>query len=701
MTRVLLDAHQLGRRQTGNETYVRELLAHLRDLEDLELVAAVEGRPSPTGPLAPPVVLRTVPKSGLGRLAALAAIARRSRADVVHAIYFLPPASGRPTVVTVHDISFERHPEFFSRRALFRDRTLIRASARMATRVVTVSETSRRDLIELYGIPENRVVAIPNGVDEAFGPTDIWVPYTGDRPFRVLAVGTLQPRKNLMRLVEAVERLSVELPIDLRVIGPDGFQAAAIRDRLSRSFRAQIVGYVTPDRLADAYREADLFVYPSLYEGFGLPVVEAMASGTPVVTSTGGSLPEVAGNAALIVDPESVDALAGAIRSVASDPALAARLRSLGLERARGFSWSATALRHRDVYLDTLGDTAAPSAGARRTGRGRRVGFEQSSSSSPVTKQAASVDYIVVAYRSERHLPACLDSILADRPVGAGIIVVDNASPDHSADVARQHMAGPKVVISPDNLGFGGGCNLAAAASSADLLFFVNPDARLEPGVTEALVETMFDPAVGVAGPRIEDPTGGYRAASAGAEPSIRSGLGHFLLLGRAPVIGRWFPPMQLRAGARSCIVDWVSGAALLVRREAFEAVGGFDPRIFMYLEDVDLCRRLREAGWKARYETGGLVRHDLGGSHAGDQVERWYDGFDAYLTRLHGRPYARLVAVIAAMGLGVRAVVLRSSRPAHARRMSSGARAALRKARGMTHATMTTHQESSPPSDG
>jgi glycosyltransferase involved in cell wall biosynthesis len=354
MTRVLFDAHQLGRRQTGNETYVRELLRGLRGRDDLELVAAVEAGLLPTDVLAPPVRLRRVPSNGIARLAAMALIARQERADVVHAVYFLPPATGRPTVLSVHDISFERFPEFFSRRALMRDRLFIRASARAASRVVTLSESSRRDLVELYELPEDQVLVIPCGVNPRFRPdeSDAWAPYNADRPLRVLAVGTLQPRKNLVRLIDALAIVGRELRIQLRVVGPDGHQAAAIRQRLSTSVDTEIVGWLDDDALAAEYRHADVFAYPSIYEGFGLPVVEAMACGTPVVTSTGGSLPEVAGDAAVVVDPYDVAALAAAIRRIADDGPGTAALRSRGLARAATFSWERSAALQAAVYRD-------------------------------------------------------------------------------------------------------------------------------------------------------------------------------------------------------------------------------------------------------------------------------------------------------------------------------------------------------------
>jgi glycosyltransferase involved in cell wall biosynthesis len=281
-------------------------------------------------------------------------LARTEDVDLVHAIYFLPPMTGRPSVLTVHDISFEIYPKFFSRGALMRDRLLIRASARRATRVVTVSNASRLDILERYGLPELKVAVAQNGVSEGFQPDDEgeWAPYAGDRPLRILAVGTLQPRKNLTRLIDALGLVSRTIPVQLRVAGPDGHEANRIRERLSKSVRAEAIGWVNEAELAGEYRAADVFAYPSIYEGFGLPVLEAMACGTPVVTSTGGSLPEVAGDAALLVDPLDVEAIAAAILRIAGDPELARSLRARGIERAAQFTWERSAAIHADLYRD-------------------------------------------------------------------------------------------------------------------------------------------------------------------------------------------------------------------------------------------------------------------------------------------------------------------------------------------------------------
>ena len=301
------------------------------------------------------------------------------------------------------------------------------------------------------------------------------------------------------------------------------------------------------------------------------------------------------------------------------------------------------------------------------------------------------VDFVVVAYRSAGLLAECLDSIAADLQapsaiggwgVGSTITVVDNDSPDESVDVARDHPAKAAVVSSAVNRGFGGGCNLGAAAGEAPYLFFLNPDARISPGTTRLLLEELERHAtLGAVGPALSDPAGAYRAASAGFEPSLSSVIGHFLLLGRTPGLARWFRPLQLARGSAERRPDWVSGAALMVRRAAFEQVGGFDDSMFMYMEDVDLCRRLRERGWSIGYVPEAAVLHELGGTQGLEQGSTWARAFHAYLARRRGILYANACAVLAAVGLGLRSAAYLPARRALGLRLAHAAREFLRAA--------------------
>jgi glycosyltransferase involved in cell wall biosynthesis len=204
--------------------------------------------------------------------------------------------------------------------------------ARTATLVIAVSEFTAREAVDLLGVDEARVRVIPHGVDEPFTPHG---PAAGGE--YVLAVGTIEPRKNLPRVVLAAERAGV----DLRVVGAPGWGDVDVRS----------TGYVNDDELARLYRGAACLVYPSLYEGFGLPVLEAMASGTPVVTAAGGAPAQVANGAAVLVDPLDVDSIAAGIKEATSRRE---ELRAAGVERAKAFTWEAAARATAAVYREAL-----------------------------------------------------------------------------------------------------------------------------------------------------------------------------------------------------------------------------------------------------------------------------------------------------------------------------------------------------------
>ena len=337
MTLVVVDADVLGRRRTGDETYVRNLLRTLPEpaaAAGLDL-AAVTRHPElvPDGVL--PVLLPA--RSQELRMAwTLPRTLRRLGAALVHTQYALPFRCPCPAVVTIHDLSFE-HGLMGRRDRLVFERVVPHA-ARAAVRVLTVSERTKRDLVEHYGIPPERIVVTPNGVDPAFHPV---TQDTTSRPY-ALAVGAIQERKNQRAALAAAREAGLELV----VVGPvkDGRAAAELREG-----GARLEGYVEVERLAELYRGAACLVQPSRYEGFGLPVVEAMASGTPVVTVPDPALVEVAGEAAVVV-PEA-ELAAGIRRAVEERDTLAAA----GLERARAFTWEAAARATVTAYLEALG----------------------------------------------------------------------------------------------------------------------------------------------------------------------------------------------------------------------------------------------------------------------------------------------------------------------------------------------------------
>jgi len=267
-------------------------------------------------------------------------LARRARLDVLHCPTFraplAPPAC--PLVVTVHDLAVLRHPETFNQWTRRYSRLCVPRVARAARLMIAVSEYTKRELVELLRTPEEKIRVVPNGVARVFSPDG--AAETGEY---VLAVGTLEPRKNLARLAEATRRLGVEL----RVAGAPGWGRVEVGGDAVRS-----LGRVSDEELARLYRGARCLAYPSLYEGFGIPIVEAMASGTPVVTSRGGATEEVAGGAAVLVDPlDSASIAAGIEEAVARREELV----PAGLARAREFSWDETARRTADVYREAAG----------------------------------------------------------------------------------------------------------------------------------------------------------------------------------------------------------------------------------------------------------------------------------------------------------------------------------------------------------
>jgi glycosyltransferase involved in cell wall biosynthesis len=294
------------------------------------------------------VALPTGPRGEL----ALGRGLRRAGATFALGHYLAPVGFGGPVGTVVHDVAYLRVPQTFPRALRVRMRVTIPWSLRRSRLVVTGSEFCKTELLEVYPWldPARLVVTrdAPNAEFSASLSTDderaVRIRYALPEQF-VLAVGNLQPRKNLPRLIEAAARL--DLP--LIIVGQEKWLAGASRAGAAAR-HARFVGYVPVIDLVALYRLCSVFAYPSLYEGFGLPVIEAMAAGAPVVTSATSALPEVAGGAAVLVDPTSVEDIAAGIDRVLTDPTLSARLRTDGKRRAGEFTWSASAA----VLLDAV-----------------------------------------------------------------------------------------------------------------------------------------------------------------------------------------------------------------------------------------------------------------------------------------------------------------------------------------------------------
>ncbi|MCZ7589585.1 MAG: glycosyltransferase family 4 protein [Gaiella sp.] len=319
--RVGIDVSPLVQTRAGTARHVLGLLAELAGRPGLELVGLEAG--------------------GTGRVASVRRDAlwypfrlghASAELDVLHCTTFRAPVSPRaPLVVTVHDLGVLRHPSAFPRWHRFSGSLALRGGVRTADAIVAVSAFTRDELVELLDVPVDRIRIVPNGVDPVFtmgGPAA-----DGDY---VLAVGTLEPRKNLVGAVEAARLAGVEL----RVAGAAGWGGVAV---------AGWVGEPGDDELAALMRGARCLVYPSLYEGFGLPVLEAMACGTPVVTSRGGATEEVAGGAAVLVDPRDPASIAAGIEQAARQRQT---LTELGLARASMFTWRRSADLVEDLWRE-------------------------------------------------------------------------------------------------------------------------------------------------------------------------------------------------------------------------------------------------------------------------------------------------------------------------------------------------------------
>lgn len=367
--RIAIDARKL--RDFGIGTYIRNLVEQLARLDkateyvlllppaDIEFATGLGENFRGVAEAARPYSLSEQVRIPL----ALA----RDRVHLLHEPhYVLPPATRCRAVVTIHDCIHLMFPQYLPNRlAPYYARAAMWSATRQADRILTVSEASKRDILRFFNVAPERVEVIYNALDARFSePPDeahmerVRQRYQLDHPY-VLYVGNIKPHKNLERLIAAFARARQTGPDDLKllVIGDELSRYPALRQAVHRhklDKHVRFLGFQPAATLIAFYRLARGFVFPSLYEGFGLPPLEAMACGTPVVTSNLSSLPEVAGGAAVLVDPYDVDAIADGISRVVTDEALRTDLIAKGHARVRDFSWEHAARRTQEIYMDVL-----------------------------------------------------------------------------------------------------------------------------------------------------------------------------------------------------------------------------------------------------------------------------------------------------------------------------------------------------------
>jgi glycosyltransferase involved in cell wall biosynthesis len=356
--RVAYTLEQLWHRVPGGTAVAAvETARRLRGRDGLELVGvSAWHRRLPEPPWRPPVGVRRLPVpphvlyETWHRLRRPRVERTTGPVDVIHATGVAVPPCTAPLVVTVHDLSYLVYPEHFSRQGRRFFRQALELTRRDADLVLCSSEATRRHCEEA-GLDPGRLRVVPLGADVAAASAEdvarVRAAHRLERPY-VLWVGTLEPRKNLPRLLEAYARLDGDA--ELVLVGPRGWN-----QEIDPPPGARLLGFVPGEDLPPLYAGAAAFCFPSLLEGFGMPVVDAMAQGTPVVTSSGTSTEELAGDAGLVVDPLDVDAIAGALDRVLGDPELARNLGEAGRARAATYTWERTAALTAEAYAEVAG----------------------------------------------------------------------------------------------------------------------------------------------------------------------------------------------------------------------------------------------------------------------------------------------------------------------------------------------------------
>jgi glycosyltransferase involved in cell wall biosynthesis/GT2 family glycosyltransferase len=650
---IAFDADVIGRQRTGDETVATGLLTAIAARTDLDFqvlayvrdVAKVPEAITESGVVRPVAVdigsnYRRVAVSLPARL-------RADRPALFHGNYVLPPGLPCPGVVTVHDSSYRFAAELMPKADALAFGRIVPWSMRRAARVVTVSEHARLDVLKsLPALDPAKVIAIPNGVSAAYAPD----PTAADRvraahglePGYVLFIGALQPRKNLLRLLEAYARVRDTrgaMP-PLVLVGNTKQDHDELAERITKLGLADVVhrvGYVEGEAaLRDLYAAAGVFAFPSLYEGFGLPIAEAMACGTPVLAADATALPEVAGGAAVLVDPLSVSAIATGLATLLDDESVRERCRTAGLVRAAELTWTAAADRLVAVWQKVLAESPQCQRAVRSVAAGEPASVVAALTS---TGQADDLPDAIAGLRQQEMGEALT------------IVVVANRPGDGTAELIRADYPDCVLVEQPDTRSYAENQAVAFAAAPGNYLAIVNPDAIAQLDCLPRLVRFMEEhPRCGLVAPTLRNLDGSYQEAARNFPEPIGS------IIRRTP-LRKLLPPSRFAAdhylgepdSARQ--VDWSLGAFLLIRREAWDDVGGFDEAFApLYVEEIELQWRLWQRGWEIWQEPAAEVVH----AHQAASDGAFFDKRTVWHLRNVGRFIRRHPTVLAGQSPGL-----------------------------------------------
>src|SRR5579884_757267 len=367
LMKIAIDVHSLGTQSGGNETYFRQLLHGLAADKSSNQYDLCYTHPSARNEIQndPRFRFTPIPNNPIPRLcASLPWHLWKTKPDIFHCQYVKPPFGKTRTVVAIHDLAHEHYPEFFHPIEAARMKALVRWTAKHADHILTISEFSADDIARRFHISRDKVTVAYLSASAEFHPRDkdtckehLAKAYGIEFPF-VLYVGRVQARKNLPRLVEAYSQLKKQgVSAKLVIVGKKDWQFEQLVARIKELDLVRDVifpGYVPFSDLALFYNAAEVFIFPSFFEGFGLPVIESMASGTPTITSFGSSLAEVAGDGAILVDPQDTSAMAEALIKVLGEPLFAQQLSQRGLLRSTQFLPGVLATKTLDAYRKVL-----------------------------------------------------------------------------------------------------------------------------------------------------------------------------------------------------------------------------------------------------------------------------------------------------------------------------------------------------------